>query len=142
MKVHPVFNTVKLRPALEDTITGRKAPARVVVGNAPEWKVEYIKNSRLQRRKLEYLVKWKDYPQEESIWEPAENLKNSRRLVNDFHNKHSSAPRRISALIFSRLSFKPYINFTVRATCLSLQELLLRDWSKAGREILSIFQGS
>ena len=65
MKVYSVFNTVKLRPALEDTIIGRKAPARpapVVVGNASEWKVEYIKDSRLQREKLEYLVKWKDYP--------------------------------------------------------------------------------
>ena len=30
---------------------------------------------------------------------------------------------------------------TVRATCLSLWELLLRDQSRAGREILSILQG-
>ena len=30
---------------------------------------------------------------------------------------------------------------TVRATCLSPWKLLLEDWSRAGREILSILQG-
>ena len=65
MKVHSIFNTIKFRPALANSIIDRKAfsrPEPVVVGNASEWKVEYIKDSRLQREKLEYLVKWKDYP--------------------------------------------------------------------------------
>ena len=87
-------------------------PPPAVEGDNPEWEVEYIKDSRLSRGKLQYLVKWKGYPQEESTWEPADNLKNSRKVVNDFHGKHPSAPKRISALTFARLSFKPYENLT------------------------------
>jgi hypothetical protein len=115
MKVHPVFNTVKLRPYHQDTIPGRKAPTRpgaVIEGESPEWEVECIKDSRLQRGRLEYLVKWKGYPQEESTWEPADNVKQAKKVVNDFHAKHPAAPRRISAATFTRLPFRPYTNFT------------------------------
>jgi len=115
MKIHPVFNTVKLRPYHKDTISGRKVPSRpppVVEGEYPEWEVEYIKDSRLQRGKLQYLVKWKDYPQEESTWEPVEHLKKAQKSIDDFHNKHPAAPRKISALTFSRLPFQSYTNFT------------------------------
>ena len=115
MKIHPVFNTVKLRPYQKDPISERKEPSRpppVVEGENPQWEVEYIKDSKLLRGKLHYLVKWKDYPQEESTWEPAEHLKKAPRLVKEFHEKHPFAPRRISALTFSRLPFQPYENFT------------------------------
>jgi len=57
-------------------------------------------------------VKWKIYPNEESTWEPAEHLKKAGKSIKDFHEKHPSAPRRISALTFDRLSFSPLINFT------------------------------
>jgi hypothetical protein len=115
MKIHPVFNTVKLTPFHKDTIVGRKVPSRpppVISGENPEWEVEYIKDSRLHRGKLQYLVKWKDYPNEESSWEPVDNLKNSSKAIKEFHSKHPSAPRKISALTFSRLLFKEYQNFT------------------------------
>jgi hypothetical protein len=115
MKIHPVFNTVRLRPFQENSIVGRKVTSRpkpVIEGNAPEWEVEYIKDSRLQRNKLEYLVKWKGYPQEECTWEPADNLTHAKKLVSDFHSKHPAASRRISAVTFDRLPFRPYINFT------------------------------
>lgn len=115
MKIHPVFNIVKLLPCHPDTIPGRKISSRptpVVDGENPEWEVEIIKDSRLHKGKLEYLVKWKDYPQEESTWEPADHLNNSPRLVKEFYARHPSAPRRISALTFSRLSFVPYTNLT------------------------------
>ena len=64
------------------------------------------------RGKLKYLVKWKGYPQEESTWEPESHLTKARKAVAEFHAKHPSAPRRISALTFSRLLWKPYENLT------------------------------
>jgi hypothetical protein len=115
MKIHPVFNTVRLRPYTEDSITGRKAPPRpppVITGDNPEWEVEIIKDSRLYRGKLQYLVKWKGYPQEDSTWEPASNLAKAKKLVTEFHTKNPAAPRSISALTFKRLLFKPYTNLT------------------------------
>ena len=69
MKVHPVFNTSRLISFEEDSIPGRRhppPPAPVVEGDSPEWEVESIKDSRLYRGKLQFLVKWKGYPHEES----------------------------------------------------------------------------
>ena len=109
MKIHPVFNTVKLSPFHQDTIPGRPAshwPAPVIIDNEPEWEVEYIKDSRIYRGKLQYLIKWKGYPHEESTWEPEKNMQNSRQLIQEFYMRHPSAPRRISATTFSKLPFK------------------------------------
>ena len=39
MKIHPIFNTVKLRPYLPDAIPGRESPPRpppMIDGNKPE----------------------------------------------------------------------------------------------------------
>jgi len=114
MKIHPLFNVVKLMPYHPDTV-GRKPPSRpppVIKGENPGWEVEYIKDTRLFRNKLQYLIKWKNYPNEESTWEPAEHLKKAAKSIKKFHAKHPAAPRRISALTFDRLSFSPLINFT------------------------------
>jgi hypothetical protein len=114
-RLHPVFNAVKLRPYEEDTISGRQPPLPpppVIISNQPEWEVEHIKDSKLVGNKLHFLVKWKGFPQEECTWEPERNLKNAKKAIRDFYARHPSAPRRISALTFSRLLFKKYENLT------------------------------
>ena len=116
MKIHPVFHTVRLRPYYPDTIPGRNPPPQrpspVIEGDDPEYEVEYIKDSRLTKRGLQYLVKWKGYPHEECTWEPIHNLEHAQDAIKAFHQKHASAPRRISALTFHSLKFRPYENFT------------------------------
>jgi Chromo (CHRromatin Organisation MOdifier) domain len=49
-----------------------------------EYKVEVILDKRRRGRKIEYLVKWKDYPDDESSWEPKEYLLHSQRKVQEF----------------------------------------------------------
>ena len=83
-------------------------PLPELVNDELEYEVEEIQDSRLFRGKLQYLVKWKGYPQEERTWEPEKNVENSKALVDTFHKKNPSAPRRIRAT----LQFKPYENFT------------------------------
>jgi hypothetical protein len=96
MRIHPVFNTVKLRPYIEDPIPGRPQaprPPPTVQGDHPEYTVEYIKNSKVSRRKIYFLVKWAGYPQEESTWEPLKNLQNAKESIQDFYKRHPNAPR-------------------------------------------------
>lgn len=114
MKIHPVFHTVKLRPFTEDSV-GRRPPTRpepVIKNGFEEYEPEGIRDSRLYRGKLQYLVKWKGYPIEESTWEPATHLKDLKKMTAEFHSKHPSAPQKISAVTFARLPFRPYRNFT------------------------------
>jgi hypothetical protein len=133
MKVHPVFNTSRLIPFEEDSIPGRRhppPPAPIVEGDLPEWEVEFIKDSRFYRGKLQFLVKWKGYPHEESTWEPEANLKKAPKAIKDFYAKHPGAPRKISALTFSRLPFQPYENLTEFSPSTPLF-----DWTK-GKHIV------
>ena len=111
-----MFNTVKLRPYVPDPIPGRNVhprPPPVVDGNEPEWEIEFIKDSKWIRGRLHFLIKWQGYPQEESTWEPADNLTNANHSIRDFYARHPSAPRRINMMQFSSLSFKTYENLTV-----------------------------
>ena len=52
-----------------------------------EYEVEAILAKKKKDNKLQYLVKWKNYPAEESTWENAENLKNSEKLVQKFEKE-------------------------------------------------------
>ena len=46
-----------------------------------EFVVESIKEHRFKNEKIEYLVKWKNYPPSENSWEPEEHLKNCTRIL-------------------------------------------------------------
>jgi len=71
-RLHPVFNVVKLSPAPDDPIIGRRQnppPPPELVDGEEKYIVEEILNSRMFRRKLQYLVKWEGYGIEGNTWE-------------------------------------------------------------------------
>jgi len=75
-RLHPVFNVVKLTPAPDDPIVGRRQnpqPPPELVDGEEEYIVEKILNSRMFRRKLQYLVKWEGYRIEGNTWELGES---------------------------------------------------------------------
>ena len=93
-RLHPVFNVVKLIPAPEDPIQGRRPrppPLPEVVNGEEEWIVEEILDSRMVNQKLRYLVKWEGFGIEHNSWEAWDNI-HAPDLVADFHRKHSGAP--------------------------------------------------
>jgi len=59
-QLHPVFNVVKLTPAPDNLIPGRKTmdyPLLIIINGEAEWEVEEILDSRWHRRRFQYLVK-------------------------------------------------------------------------------------
>ena len=59
-QLYPVFNVVKLTPALDDPITGRKTedhPLPIIIDGEVEWEVEEILDSRWHWRRFQYLIK-------------------------------------------------------------------------------------
>jgi Chromo (CHRromatin Organisation MOdifier) domain len=49
-----------------------------------EYEVEAILDKRKRGRKIEYLIKWKNYPDDELLWEFKEYLLHSQRKVQEF----------------------------------------------------------
>jgi len=96
-QLHPVFNVVKLSPAPDDPIPGRKLmdhPLPIIIDGEPEWEVEEILDSRWHRRRFRYLVKWKGYGREHNSWESAPEVF-APELTVEFHHEHPGAPRHI-----------------------------------------------
>ena len=113
--VHDVFHVNLLTKAPKDTIPGRipPRPPPIIVDSEEEMEVEEILDSRMNKRRLQYLVKWKDLPSTENSWEPAINLKNAPDSIKHFHERHPSAPRRLQATFFDQIEWRPLINHTI-----------------------------
>ena len=107
-RLHPVFNVVKLSPATDDPIPGRRAtppPAPEIVDGEEEWVVEEILDSKMINRKLWYLVKWKGFGIEHNIWEPWDYV-HAPDLIAEFYRNHPGAPRRIRSIEFQSIPFQ------------------------------------
>ncbi|EEB93840.1 hypothetical protein MPER_07457, partial [Moniliophthora perniciosa FA553] len=79
MKVHNVFHVNRLSPWKGNEVNGQRAPPpeAVEVEGEEEHFVEEVLDSRVYRKKLQYLVRWEGYGEEEDSWEPAENLEHA-----------------------------------------------------------------
>src|SRR5215471_613163 len=100
-RLHLVFPIVKLRPALDDPIPGRRQPTPPdpeIVDGEERWEVEKILNSRFRRNKLEYLVAWKGFGYDEKSLDAPD-------LIAEFYRRHPGAPRRIRTIQFGQLLF-------------------------------------
>jgi len=128
-RLHPVFNVVKLTLASDDPIPGRRQvppPPPELVDGEEEYLVEKILNSRMFRRKLQYLVKWEGYGVEHNTWEYSENVDNAPEKVAEFHARNPAAPRRILAMAFGEIPFHPFPLMQASSRCLSEGGVIVR----------------
>ncbi|KIK13027.1 hypothetical protein PISMIDRAFT_18283 [Pisolithus microcarpus 441] len=98
LRIHPVVNVswVKLyRGPLEGQKVTRPGQVVGVEDRDEEFKVEYIVDSRLKHNRLEFLVHWRGYGDEDHTWEPELNLKGSPDVLRDFYKSHPLAPRKL-----------------------------------------------
>jgi len=56
----------------------------VKVEGVEEWEVEKILNKKKMREVEKYLVRWKGFTAEGDTWERKENLKNAKKLIEEF----------------------------------------------------------
>ena len=95
MKIHPVVNISRVKPyreRLEGQPTFKSGPMQVTEDREIEFEVESIIDSRWKGRRLEYIVYWKGYSDEDRTWEPKGNLANASEAIKDFHRSKPSAP--------------------------------------------------
>ena len=116
MRIHPVVNVSRIKP-YKERLPGQRIdkPGAVTVteDGDPEYLVDYIVDSCLKRGRLEYLIHWEGYPEEERTWEPEGNLEHAPEKVRDFYRRKHNAPRKLRMIreLFDTL-FKPYENLT------------------------------
>ena len=90
MKIHPIFHVFLLEPYKTSSILGRSQvpPPPVEIEGNEEFEVSEILDSRIIRRKLEYLVHWQGYDISERTWEPAANLCHALEMIQDFYRQY------------------------------------------------------
>ena len=96
-RIHPVFHNSLLRPYKETPAHGpnyTKPPPEIVEGETDHYEIETIVKSRLSpnRRGIQYLVKWKGYPDAENSWIAASGMKHALELTQTFHKKYPRMP--------------------------------------------------
>lgn len=89
LKIHPIFHVSLLKKYQDPSSfsSDREVPSRpapIEVEGEQEFEVEAILNERRVRGKVEYLVKWRGYPEFEATWEPEENLSNSPEIMENW----------------------------------------------------------
>ncbi|CAJ0968825.1 unnamed protein product, partial [Ranitomeya imitator] len=89
--IHNVFHRSLLRRYVAPVVPSVDPPAPVLVEGELEYVVEKILDSRISRRKLQYLVKWKGYGQEDNSWVFASDV-HAADLVPAFHLAHPGRP--------------------------------------------------
>jgi hypothetical protein len=95
MKCHNVFHVSLLEPAADDAYPGQNTepPPTVEINGEDEYFIEAVLDSRIHRRKLQYLIKWVGYDLPD--WEPAE-LHSESKAVDTFYEKYPDKPGPLS----------------------------------------------
>jgi hypothetical protein len=97
-QIHPVFHVSLLEPATLSNISGRHPdpPPPIEIDSENEYEVANILDSRIRRKRLEYLVQWKGYEDTDQAtsWEPFSNVTNATRKLSEFHATQPNKPRK------------------------------------------------
>lgn len=85
-EIDPVTNNNEHTSDTSDTPNDPPVDSPDLCNDPDVYQAEKILQSRKRHGKLQYLVKWTNYPVLESTWEPEENILD-RRLLDAFHKK-------------------------------------------------------
>ncbi len=97
-RINLVFHVSLLEPCPPTTRVNEEEPRAQleVENNEHEYTVEEIRDSFVHSLELQYLVKWKGFPNEESSWEPVAHLSNSMKFVEEFHQANPTKPSQVT----------------------------------------------
>lgn len=86
-KIHNVFHISLLK---QFHGTPPEAPQPDIIEGEPEYEVEAIIGHRTQRKKKQFLIKWKGYGHEYNTWEPEQHLEHAQEALNDYYKQQTA----------------------------------------------------
>lgn len=96
MSIHPVVNIAFLEPYKPNTLPSRQTlpptPAPEIVDGQEHFHVSHILDSRIRRRRLEYLVHFSGFGVQDREWVPASDLSDDAPAVLEYHQEHPTRP--------------------------------------------------
>ena len=87
-KVNPVYHISFLEPYHRNQIPGSRSPTPQPAVDLGDdiWEVEKVLATKVRRKKVQYLIRWKGFGPDEDTWEPWENIEDGGvETVQDFH---------------------------------------------------------
>jgi RNase H-like domain found in reverse transcriptase/Reverse transcriptase (RNA-dependent DNA polymerase)/Integrase zinc binding domain/Chromo (CHRromatin Organisation MOdifier) domain len=98
--IHPVFHNNLLTPYVETNAHGpnfTRPPPDLINGEA-EYEVEAIRSHHYfgKNKRLQYLLKWKGYPEADNTWESEDQL-NTPELLKQYNRRHNLQDKRTRA---------------------------------------------
>ena len=107
LRVHPVFHVSKLKPYRDGAATfparrqvvDRPPPELIDEDGEEQWEVDAILKKRTIQRgrarhpRIEYLVRWRGYPEWEATWEPLQHLANAQQALAAFEQADGARDR-------------------------------------------------
>jgi hypothetical protein len=118
--IHPVFHASLLSSYSETPAYGPNfsQPPPDLINNEEEYEVEQIKvHQNFGRSKcLQYLIKWRGYPESNNTWEDATNV-HTPELTKQYHKRHP--PQKIKGQLLSLLHSSPFPLHTLSTTILN-----------------------
>ena len=81
-----MFHVSLLEPYASNSIPNRivPPPPPIKLDEGPEYEVKSILSSKVMKNKLYYFVDWLGYTTTDRMWEPTENINNTKELVVEF----------------------------------------------------------
>ena len=93
MSVHPTFHVSLLKPYHDPAVIHPsrlpQPPPPLVFKTHDEYFVEAILDKRTRRNKVEYLIKWQNYPSHDNTWEPKDNLTHCKEKLQEFEQAYA-----------------------------------------------------
>jgi hypothetical protein len=93
--IHPIFHTSLLTPYVETMKHSKNysRPPPDMIEGEEQYEVKAIRSHQCNRRKLQYLIKWKGYPESDNTWEPVDNVQ-APLLIRKYHETHPLEDKR------------------------------------------------
>ena len=115
--IHNVFHASLLSPYHETTAHGpnfSRPPPDLIEGEE-EYEVERVVHHRNygRARTLQYLVKWKGYPDSDNTWEPADQV-HAPELIEEYHRRQGKANKSLRQALIRAASNPPFISLPAR----------------------------